>query len=150
MAQWMGLAADWLRPIYETIRAARLRIGPRHLPRSAMGKAITRTLEQWPAFARFLADGRIEIDNNGVENAIRRTALGKKNWLSIGAAADGRRGAVLCSIVESCRRRGLDPQACLRDALTRLPKMTAGQIPGVTHEAWAKARRQRQDSRASA
>ncbi len=52
-----------------------------------MGKAITYTLSQWPALARFLTDGRIEIDNNGVENAIRPTAIGKKNWLFIGAAA---------------------------------------------------------------
>ena len=60
-----------------------------------MGKAITYTLSQWPALARFLTDGRIEIDNNGVENAIRPTAIGKKNWLFIGAAAAGQRGAVL-------------------------------------------------------
>ncbi len=63
------------------------------------------------------------------------TAIGKKNWLFIGAAAAGQRGAVLYTIVESCRRRGLDPLAYLRDVLTRLPKMTTGQIPEVTPEA---------------
>ena len=118
-------------------------------PKSAIGKAITYTLSQWPALARFLTDGRIEIDNNGVENAIRPTAIGKKNWLFIGAAAAGQRGAVLYTIVESCRRRGLDPLAYLRDVLTRLPKMTTGQIPEVTPEAWAKAHRQRQNFRAA-
>ena len=114
-----------------------------------MGKAITYTLSQWPALARFLTDGRIEIDNNGVENAIRPTAIGKKNWLFIGAAAAGQRGAVLYTLVESCRRRGLDPLAYLRDVLTRFPKMTTGQIPEVTPEAWAKAHRQRQNFRAA-
>ena len=107
-----------------------------------MGRAITYALDQWPALARFLTDGRIEIDNNGVENAIRPSAIGKKNWLFIGAAEAGQRGAVLYTIVESCRRRGLDPLAYLRDVLTRLPRMTTGQIPGVTPEAWAKAQRQ--------
>ena len=136
--------------IVNRIRTALQRIRPRHLPQSAMGRAITYALDQWPALARFLTDGRIEIDNNGVENAIRPTAIGKKNWLFIGAAEASQRGAILYTIVESCRRRGLDPLAYLRDVLTRLPKMTTGQIPEVTPEAWAKAHRQRQDSRAAA
>jgi transposase len=136
--------------IVNRIRAALLRIRPRHLPQSAMGRAITYALDQWPALQRFLTDGRIEIDNNGVENAIRPTAIGKKNWLFIGAADAGQRAAVLYTIVESCRRRDIDPLAYLRDVLTRLPKMTTSQIPEVTPEAWAKAHRQRQDSRAAA
>jgi len=136
--------------IVNRIRAALLRIRQRHLPQSAMGKAITYTLDQWPALQRFLTDGRIEIDNNGVENAIRPTAIGKKNWLFIGAADAGQRGAVLYTIVECCRRRGIDPLAYLRDVLTRLPKMTTGQIPEVTPEAWTRAHRQRNESRAAA
>ena len=128
--------------IVNRIRAALLRLRRRYLPQSAIGKAITYTLGQWPALARFLSDGRIENDNNGVENAIRPTAIGKKNWLFIGAADAGQRGAVLYTIVESCRRRGIDPLAYLREVLTRLPKMTTGQIPEVTPEAWAKAQRQ--------
>lgn len=129
-------------PLVRRIRAAIMRVRPRHLPQSAIGRAITYTLDQWPALERFVSDGRIELDNNGVENAIRPTAIGKKNWLFIGAAGAGERGAILYTIVESCRRRGLDPQAYLRDVLTRLPKMTTSQIPGLTPEAWARARRQ--------
>ncbi len=59
-----------------------------------------------------------------VENAIRPTALGKKNWLFIGAAHAGERRAVIDTIIESCRRHGIDPYAYLRDALSRLPSMT--------------------------
>ena len=128
--------------ILRRIRAALLRIRPRHLPQSALGKAISYTLDQWPALEAFLRDGRIAIDNNRVENAIRPTAVGKKNWLFIGEAEAGHRGAILYTIVESCRRRGIDPQAYLSDVLTRLPKMTTSQIPEVTPEAWSKARRQ--------
>jgi len=136
--------------IVRRLRAACLRIRGRYLPQSALGRAITYALDQWPALERFLSDGRLEIDNNTVENAIRPTAVGKKNWLFIGAAEAGQRGAILYTIVESCRRRGIDPLAYLRDVLTRLPKMTTGQIPEVTPEAWAKALNQRRDSSAAA
>jgi len=85
-----------------------------------------------------LDDGRIEIDNNLVENAIRPTALGKKNWLFIGEAEAGERSAILYTIVECCRRRGIDPYAYLRDILTRLPSATNWQIADLTPEAWAR------------
>jgi transposase len=84
-------------------------------------------------------DGRVEIDNNLVENAIRPTALGKKNWLFMGDADAGERGAILYTVIESCRRRGIDPYAYLKDVLTRLPNMTNRQVPEVTPSAWAKA-----------
>ena len=74
----------------------------------------------------------------GIKNAIRPTALGKKNWLFIGKAEAGERSAILYTIVESCRRRGLDPYAYLRHVLTRLPVSTNWQIKDLTPEAWAK------------
>ncbi len=85
----------------------------------------------------FLEDGRLEIDNNLIENAIRPTAVGKKNWLFIGDAEAGERSAILYTIIESCRRRGLDPFAYLRNAFTRLPSMTNWQIKDITPKAWA-------------
>lgn len=88
----------------------------------------------------YLEDGRIEIDNNPVENAIRPTAIGKKNWPFIGEAEAGQRSAILFPLIEACRSRGIDPQSYLRDALTRLPTLTNWQIKEVTPEAWAKAR----------
>ena len=64
----------------------RLKLKRRFLPRSLLGRAIDYALAQWPALLVFLGDGRIEIDNNRVENAIRPTAVGKKNWLFVGEA----------------------------------------------------------------
>ena len=58
----------------------------------------------------YLEDGRVEIDNNPVENAIRPTAIGKKNWLFIGEAEAGQRSAILFTLIEACRTRGIDPQ----------------------------------------
>lgn len=86
-------------------------------------------------------NGRVEIDNNLVENAIRPTAIGKKNWLFIGQAEAGERSAIIYTVIESCRRRGINPYAYLREVLTRLPRMTNKQIPEVTPQAWAKAQR---------
>ena len=83
----------------------------------------------------------MEIDNNLVENAIRPTAVGKKNWLFVGEAGAGQRGAILYTLIESCRRRWIDPHAYLRDVLTRLPSMTNWQIKDITPEAWARSLR---------
>lgn len=129
------------RMIVDRIHAAftRLKRSRKHLPKSAMGRAIDYTLTQWPMLCEYLEDGRIEIDNNPVERAIRPTAIGKKNWLFIGEAEAGQRSAVLFTIIEACRSRGIDPQIYLRDVLTRLPTMTNRQIKDVTPAAWAKA-----------
>jgi transposase len=103
-----------------------------------LGQAIDYALGQWPTLEVYLENGRIEIDNNLVENAIRPTAIGKKNWLFVGDAGAGERSAIIYTIIESCRRRGLDPFVYLREVLTRLPNMTNRQIPEVTPQAWSK------------
>jgi transposase len=127
----------------------RLHTARRYLPQSLMGKAIAYALRQWPSLQIFLNDGRLEIDNNLVENAIRPTAIGKKNWLFIGEAAAGERGAIIYTIIEACRRRNLDPFAYLRDVFTRLPAMTNWQVKDITPEAWVK-RQNRADRSAAA
>jgi transposase len=127
------------RPIFERLYKAIAIMRPKHLPQSAFGKAMTYALNQRPELERYLADGRIQIDNNLVENAIRPTAIGKKNFMFFGSAGAGQRGAILYTIVESCRRRGIDPLAYLRDVLTRLPGMTTSQIKDNTPAAWSKA-----------
>jgi transposase len=139
------------RPIVQRLQRAliALKSGRRHLPQSLLGIALDYALGQWKTLEVYLADGRVEIDNNLVENAIRPTALGKKNWLFIGEAGAGDRGAILYTIIECCRRRGVDPYAYLRDVLTRLPRMTNHQIPEVTPTTWAKAQTQLQRQAAS-
>jgi transposase len=90
-----------------------------------MGKAINDTLGVWSALNVFVEDGRVEIDNNPVENAIRPTAVGKKNWLFIGDAEAGERSAIMFTLIEACRRRGINPFEYLRDVFTRMPLMDA-------------------------
>ena len=109
------------------------------LPKSGFAEAIRYTLKLKKQLGEYLLDGRIQIDNNGVENAIRPTAVGKRNWLFVGSAEAGETSAILYTIVECCRRRGIDPETYLRDVLTRLPYSTNWQIKDLTPEAWAKA-----------
>ncbi len=128
------------QPILERIHRALIRFqkSRRHLPKSLMGKAIRYALGQWPMLRTFVDEGKVEIDNNFVENAIRPTAVGKKNWLFIGDKEAGWRSAVIYSIITSCRSRGIDPHAYLKDVLTKLPTMTNRQIAEITPAAWAK------------
>jgi transposase len=138
-----AVRAHQSRPIVERVKRAlmKLKTSGRHLPQSPLAGAIDYALGQWRTLTVYLDDGRVEIDNNLVENAIRPTAIGKKNWLFVGDADAGERSAIIYTVIESCRRRGLDPYAYLREVLTRLPRMTNRQIPEVTPEAWCKSRR---------
>lgn len=135
-----AVRASSSRMIVERLHRALLRVQPRVLPQSLLGQAIAYALGQWPTLTVYLGDGRVEIDNNLVENAIRPTALGKKNWLFVGADTAGDRSAILYTVLESCRRRGLDPYAYLKDILTRLPALTNHQVPEITPANWARSR----------
>jgi len=113
----------------------------RFLPKSTMGKAVSYALTQWESLEVYLKEPGIEIDNNLVENAIRPTALGKKNWLFFGDADAGQRSAIIYSIIESCRHHGIEPYTYLHDVLRRLPSMTNRQIKDIVPKAWAAASR---------
>ena len=113
---------------------------PQHRPTSAMGSAIAYTLALWPQLLRFLGDGQLEIDNNLVENAIRPTALGKKNWLFVGHPDAGERGAIIYTVLQCCKRRGINPREYLHDVLSRIPAMTNQQTRSLTPANWLAAR----------
>jgi len=138
-----AVRASESRPVIKRIERAliKLKASGRQLPQSPLGSAIDYALGQWRTLEVYLSDGRVEIDNNLVENAIRPTAIGKKNWLFIGEADAGQRSAIVYTLIECCRRRGLNPFAYLRDVLTRLPNMTNRQIPTVLPATWAKNQR---------
>ena len=89
---------------------------------------------------RFLEHGEVEIDNNRVENAIRPTAIGKKNWLFFGSEEAGARSAVMYTLIENCRLHGINPYAYLKDVLECLPTTTNQQVAQLTPLNWKKAR----------
>jgi len=138
------------RAILERLKKAIQLLAPKYFPQSNLGKAIQYALSIWPTLLVYLAAGRVEIDNNLIENSIRPTAVGKKNWLFIGSEDAGKKSAILYTIVESCRRQGIDPQAYLRDVLTRIPRYTNQKISELTPENWEMARLGAQDQHAAA
>jgi transposase len=88
--------------------------------KSKIAEAIRYALSRWEGLARFLDDGRIEIDSNVVERAIRPLALGRKNFLFAGSDGGGDHWAVVASLIETCKMNGVDPYAYLRDVLTKI------------------------------
>lgn len=106
------------------LHALALRLRERVLPSSLLGQASHYLLAHWEPLVAHVRHGRTRLDNNLIENAIRPSAIGKKNWLFIGHPDAGQRSAIIYSIVVSCQRHGHDPLAYLRDVLSRLPAMT--------------------------
>ena len=101
-----------------------LRQRPEVLPKSLLGKAIDYTLTLWDRLNVYLHHGHLEIDSNWIENGIRPTAVGKKNWLFMGGETTGQRAAIIYTLVECARRHGHNPEAYLADVLERIPAMT--------------------------
>lgn len=88
--------------------------------KSALGGAILYALNRWKALTRYCDDGRIEIDNNAAERALRAVALGRKNYLFVGSNAGGERAAAIYSLVGSAKLNGLNPHAYLTYVLERI------------------------------
>jgi transposase len=110
------------------------------LPKSPIREAIGYALGQWAALIRYLDDGILEIDNNRAERALRRVAIGRKNWMFAGSDAGGHRAATLYSLIASCAILKLDPYAYLRDVLERLASQTVIDPATLTPKAWQQAR----------
>jgi hypothetical protein len=88
--------------------------------KSDLAQAIGYTLTHWKALTRYCDDGRIEIDNNAAERALRGVSLGRKNFLFFGSDAGGERAAAIYSLVETAKLNGLDPEAYLREVFERI------------------------------
>jgi transposase len=82
--------------------------------------AVRYALGRWEALVRYVDDGRIEIDNNAAERALRTVALGRKNYLFAGSDAGGERAAAIYSLIGTAKLNGLDPESYLRNVLSRI------------------------------
>jgi len=122
-------------------RAQALKAGAHFLPQSSLGKAVSYFLNEYTALIGYLRDGRFEIDNNLVENDVRPAAVGRKRWLFIGHPDAGWRSAVIYTIIQSCRRHGVNTQDYLTDVLARLPAMTTSQVPDLLPSRWTSSRK---------
>lgn len=109
-----------IRPLLDELKAWFETQFTRIPHRSGLGEAIRYTLMRWEALRRFVDDGRIELDNNAVERAIRPVALGRKNHLFAGSDGGGERWAIVCSLIETAKLNGVEPFAYLTDVLERM------------------------------
>jgi transposase len=111
-----GLAKDQLDKLAEWLaRQLKLLSG-----KSELAGAIRYARSRWDALTAYVDDGRLEISNNAAENAIRPVTLGRKNWLFAGSDAGGDRAAIFYTLIRSAKLNGLEPEAWLRDVLTRI------------------------------
>jgi transposase len=122
------------------LKKAAVLLSGRSRPKSPLGQACTYLLNQWDTLVAHCDHGCTRLDNNLMENAIRGSALGKKNFLFIGHPEAGDRSAIIYSIIASCARRQIDALAYLRDVLSRLPTMTtADDLDALTPARWKPA-----------
>ena len=91
------------------------------VPKTKMAGALVYTFSLLPRLSRYVLDGRYSIDNNGIENAIRPLALGRKNFLFAGNHEAAVRAAIMYSLFASCKAAGVDIRTWLEDILVRLP-----------------------------
>jgi transposase len=94
------------------------------LDKGALAKAIDYALSNWVALCRYCDDGRLEIDNNGAERALRTVAVGRKNWIFFGNERGGSTTAVLYTLIATRKEHGVDPRTYLRDVLLRIGKVS--------------------------
>ena len=92
------------------------------------------------ALTRYAEDGRLKIDNNGAEQALRPIVLGRKNWLFAGSEAAAHRTAILCSLVQTCKHLQVNPFVYLRDVIERVSTHPARLVLELTPREWKRLR----------
>jgi len=110
------------------------------LPKSALGQAVTYTLNMWPKLRRCFDYAEVELSNNVAENSMRPVALGRKNWLHVGSTASGPKVAAILSVVESCRRLKLPVTEYLCAVLPGIHQRTLSEVANLTPARWAASR----------
>jgi transposase len=93
-------------------------------------------LRNWVALTRYAEDGRLKIDNNEAEQALRPIVLGRKNWLFTGSEAATHRTAILCSLVQTCKHLQINPFVYLRDVIERVSTHPARLVLELTPPQW--------------
>ena len=98
------------------------------LPKSLIGKAIAYTLNLWDNLKRYVNDGRVEIDNNMVENTIRPLALGRKNYMFAGSHKAAQRAAMFYSFFATCKINDVEPLSWMTHVLNIIPDYKANKL----------------------
>lgn len=128
---------SYAKPIVEKLHHLLKEKLPHQRPSSSAGKAINYALNQWDQFILYLDNGRLPIDNNGVENAIRPCKLGLKNYIFFGSLEAGSNNATLYTLIENCKAAGLNPRDYLEYAIVALKNQPAEELtPSKVAQLW--------------
>jgi transposase len=125
-------SAPALEALWNWMEATRHKV----LPKSLIGEAIHYALYRKKQLSLFLADEKLYIDNNLIENAIRPVAIGRKNYLFAGSHEGARRAAMLYSLLGTCKMHGVNPFQWLRDILSRIPAHHASKLYQLLPHNW--------------
>lgn len=123
-------------PILESLRAWLSLNYQQVLPKSKIGKAIAYSLPRWGRLSLYVTDGRLQIDNNTIENAMRPVALGRKNFLFAGSNEGGKRLALFYSLLASCKKQQVNPWEYIKDILDRMPTTKTSQLRDLLPDRW--------------
>ena len=123
-------------PVLEELHTWLLEQAAIVLPKSLIGQAVAYTLRRIKTLSLYTTDGRLEIDNNLIENTIRPIALGRKNYLFAGSHAAAQRIAVFYSLLGSCKLHNIEPYSYLKDILERLPDHPINQVDDLLPHRW--------------
>jgi transposase len=135
-AERLALRQEKSRPVWEELFAWMRAEAEKTLPKSPIGGAIAYALKRRKNLEQFLLDGRLEIDNNLVENAIRPIAVGRKNYLFAGSHDAAQRIAVIYTLVNACKQHGIDPYEWLQDVLPRIYRQPINRIEELLPQNW--------------
>lgn len=106
------------------------------LPKSTIGKALGYSIQRWPELMLYTTEGKLNIDNNPVENSIRPVAIGRKNYLFAGSHEAAKRSAMLYSLMGTCKLHGINPSIWLRDVLQRINNHPINKIAELLPQNW--------------
>lgn len=127
-------------PVIEKLEELLVEYRQNALPQGRLGKAIEYAFGQWAWLDTYIHDGLVEIDNNSCERAMRKVAIGRKNWLFTGSDQGGHYAAILYSLIETCSRHGINPHQYLTDVLVRVGTHPQSRVAELTPRGWAAAR----------
>jgi hypothetical protein len=125
------------RPLIDELQEDLIARRQQVLPQSPLGQAIDYAFGQWPWLTTYLENGLVEIDNSSCERAMRKPAVGRKNWLFTGSEEGGHYAAIHYSLIETCARAGINPHAYLTDILVRVGTHPQSRVAELTPRAWA-------------
>ena len=136
VSERMTIRQERGRPIFARLLMWARSLRRVHGPRGAMGKAVGYLLRNRKAISRFLHDAAVPLDNNPAERELRRVALGRKNYLFFGDAECGENIAGVYSLIATCERHRVDPQAYLQDVLLRVQSHPDSQLDELLPDRW--------------